>query len=284
VSASTKPRLNRIFCEDGRCVVGLFDYGAFGEPSWVSTRSLVDRLVRDPRNSIFDAMNLPPGSAEILGQVAGRSRPTLTMRVDWSDFWLGGWFGNPEGAMPAAGSSSAAWAGGVETALRLDAGGVLVSILRSPTHPRLYAESVRVAESVVATCSSYDLPVLMETAAFREEQGGLVGDFSVETQATLAWQAAELGADIIKTDPTDDPDDFAAVVAAAAGTPVLAGSGAAASEREILLRTAALVAAGASGVAYGGNFARAEDPFEMAAEISAQVHQRTDAPTAVEEK
>jgi DhnA family fructose-bisphosphate aldolase class Ia len=272
MSRSAEPRLNRVLGEDGRCVVGLFDYGAFGEPAWVSTRSLVDHLVTDPRNAVFDAMNLPPGSAEILGRVKGRGRPTLIMRVDWSDFWLGGWFGNPEKAMPAAGATSAAWTGGVECALRLDAAAVLVSILRSPTHPRLYAESVRVAESVVTACCSYGLPVLVETAAFREERGGLVGDFDVESQATLAWQAAELGACLIKTDPTDDPADFAEVVAAAAGTPVLAGSGPAADEEQILARTSALIGAGAKGVAYGGNFARAADPFAMAAEISARVH------------
>lgn len=269
---SAHPRLNRLLAEDGRCVVGLFDYGIYGEPSWVGTRSLVDRLVLDPRNSVFDAMNLPRGSAEMLCRRQGRHRPTLMMRVDWSNFWLGGWFGNPKGTPPAPDAVSVALEGGVENALRLDAAAVIVSILKAPTHPSLYGESIRVAESVIAACAPYGLPVMVEGAAFREESGVLVGDFSVDVQATIAWQAMEFGADLIKTDPTEDPADFSAVVAAAGEVPVLAGSGAAAGEEEIVSRTAALVAAGAAGVAYGGNFARAADPFGMAATISALVH------------
>jgi fructose-bisphosphate aldolase, class I len=266
-------RLNRLLRDDGRCVVGLFDYGHYGEPSWVATRALVQHLVSDPRNRAFDAINLPRGSAGQIGLRPGHDRPALIVRADWSDLWQGGWFGNPAASPPAPGATSLPLRGAIGTALRHDAVAVIASILRTPTDPKLYAACLATVERTVAACDRYALPVLVETAAFVEVNGSLVGDYRLETQATLAWQAAEFGADLLKTDPTADPGDFSEVVAAAAGTPVLAGSGPSASEEEIRTRTADLIAAGAAGVAYGGNFARAAEPFRMAAEISSIVHQ-----------
>lgn len=265
------PRLTRLLADDGRCVLGMFDNGHFGEPAWSSLAGLVGRLVGDPENRAFDGLSIPRASAGALQSLPGRERPALVLRADFSDFWLGGWFGNRAPARAGA-SVSTPLAGAVETALRLDAAAVITTLIRSTTDPGLQTACLRTVDQVRATCDRWGMPVLIETAAFVEEDGALVGDFSLETQATLAWQAAELGADLIKTDPTLAPADFAAVVAAAAGSPVLAGSGPKGSEDEIKARTGELVAAGAAGVGYGGNFTRAADPFAMAREISAIVH------------
>lgn len=273
------PRLRRLLAGDGRCVLGMFDNGHFGEPAWSGLHPLVGRLVGDPENRAFDALSIPRGAAAALQRLPGRERPALILRADVCDFWLGGWFGTG-GPPPSRPAVSTPLAGAVETALRLDAAAVITTLIRSPSDPGLQTACLRTVDRVRSECDRWGLPVLIETAAFREEDGALVGDFGLETQRTLAWQAAELGADLIKTDPTLEPEEFGEVVAAAGGVPVLAGSGPKGSEEEIKARSAALVAAGAAGVGYGGNFTRAADPFAMAREISEIVHSGTAAGAA----
>ena len=53
----------------------------------------------------------------------------------------------------------------------------------------------------------------------------------------LVRQAVELGADIIKADPTDDVSIYHKVVEAASGIPVLVRGGGRVSDQEILERT-----------------------------------------------
>ena len=79
----------------------------------------------------------------------------------------------------------------------------------------------------------------------------------------LVRQAIELGADLVKVDPTDDPADFARVVTVAAGKPVLVRGGGKTSEEQILARTCALMATGASGIVYGRNVIQHPRPTAM---------------------
>ena len=89
---------------------------------------------------------------------------------------------------------------------------------------------------------------------------------------SLVRLAMELGADVIKADPTEPVEDFAKLVDVAAGIPVLASGGIKASDSEVLARTAALMKAGASGIAYGRNVMWAERPTAMTRALVAIVH------------
>ena len=74
-----------------------------------------------------------------------------------------------------------------------------------------------------------------------------------DTIVTLVRQAVELGADVIKADPTDDLDEYGRVVEAAGRVPVLVRGGGRASDEEILRRTEAVLQQGAAGIVYGRN-------------------------------
>jgi len=78
-------------------------------------------------------------------------------------------------------------------------------------------------------------------------------DGDLDKIVPLGRQAVELGADIIKADPTDDVAMFHKVVETSGGVPVLVRGGGNASERAILVRTQALIAQGGSGIVYGRN-------------------------------
>ena len=85
--------------------------------------------------------------------------------------------------------------------------------------------------------------------------------------------AVELGADIIKADPTDDVTIYHRVVETAGGIPVLVRGGSKAPEAEILARTKALIEEGASGIVYGRNIIQHPNPKAITRALMAVVHE-----------
>ena len=109
--------------------------------------------------------------------------------------------------------------------------------------------------------------------------GGYMVDGDLEKILPLVRQAVELGADIIKADPTDDVSVYHRVVAIAGGIPVLVRGGGKASDTEILNRTETLIIQGASGIVYGRNIIQHVNPAGMTRALMAIVH---DGATAVQ--
>jgi class I fructose-bisphosphate aldolase len=89
----------------------------------------------------------------------------------------------------------------------------------------------------------------------------------------LVRQAVELGADIIKADPTDDVSIYHRVVETAGGIPVLVRGGGRVSDEVILQRTAALLAQGARGIVYGRNIIQHPKPAAMTRALMAILHE-----------
>ena len=83
----------------------------------------------------------------------------------------------------------------------------------------------------------------------------------------------ELGADIIKADPTDDVSVYHRVVQIAGGIPVLVRGGGKASDTEILQRTEQLIAQGAAGIVYGRNIIQHANPAGMTRALMSLVHE-----------
>jgi DhnA family fructose-bisphosphate aldolase class Ia len=85
-------------------------------------------------------------------------------------------------------------------------------------------------------------------------------------------QAVELGADVIKADPTDDLADYRRVVTVAR-VPLLVRGGGRVGDREILERTHAVLEQGAAGIVYGRNVIQHDDPAGMTRALMAVVHE-----------
>jgi DhnA family fructose-bisphosphate aldolase class Ia len=90
-----------------------------------------------------------------------------------------------------------------------------------------------------------------------------------------------MGADIVKADPTSDPQDFHRVIEAAR-VPVLARGGGKEDLRLVLEKSAALVAQGAKGLVYGRNIYQHANPKAVVAALMAIIHQGADGPAAWE--
>jgi DhnA family fructose-bisphosphate aldolase class Ia len=96
-------------------------------------------------------------------------------------------------------------------------------------------------------------------------------DGDIDKILPLVRQAVELGADIIKADPTDAVVDYHRVVEIAR-VPVLVRGGGKANDLEVLKRTETLMKQGVAGIVYGRNIIQHRDPGGMTRALMAIVH------------
>jgi DhnA family fructose-bisphosphate aldolase class Ia len=99
----------------------------------------------------------------------------------------------------------------------------------------------------------------------------------------LARQAVELGADIIKADPTDDVSVYHKVIETCGEVPVLVRGGSKAPDEEILKRTEMLIQQGAAGIVYGRNIIQHDNPAKITRALMGVVHEGVSAESAFEQ-
>jgi DhnA family fructose-bisphosphate aldolase class Ia len=160
----------------------------------------------------------------------------------------------------------------VERALVLDAACVVVNLLSLPDRAELYRQCVRNISTLRAACEAVGMPLMVEPLAMKPGTGGYGVDGDPTRIVPLVRQAAELGADVIKADPTDDLDDYPRVIEAAGGRPVLTRGGGRVTDEDVLRRTEALMRLGAAGIVYGRNVIQHENPAAMTRALMAVVH------------
>jgi class I fructose-bisphosphate aldolase len=260
-------RLNRLFdARSGRCIDVAVDHGFFGEPRFLEgiedLAATVDVLV----TAGPDAIQLSAGQAPLLQARRGREKPALVLRADVANVY---------GPKPPGAPFSLLAGDPVADAVRLDAACVCVNLLEVPGQDELRRQCVENVAALRRSCTRAGMPLMVEPLVMRPASGGLAVDGDVRRIATLVRQAAELGADIIKADPTDDLGAFGDVVTAAR-VPLLVRGGGRVGDDELLRRTRAVLDAGAAGIVYGRNVVQHPDPAGMVAALRRVVHE--DAP------
>jgi DhnA family fructose-bisphosphate aldolase class Ia len=259
-------RLRRLLPPDGNCFDVAIDHGIFNEPSFLGGIEDMRRAIAAVAAAGPDAVQLTPGQAPLLQAVPGKTKPTLVLRVDVANVY---------GAPLPRTLFCELIDEPIEQALRLDAAAVVVNLLLLPDQPALHRRCVKNVARVRAACARWGMPLMVEPIAMKTPTsgtGGYLVDGDPEKTAPLVRQAVELGADLVKADPTDDPADFAGIVRVAGDVPVLARGGGKADEAEILRRTHALMAQGARGIVYGRNVIQHPDPTAITRAFMAIVH------------
>ena len=230
-------RLNRLFNgKSRRCFDVAIDHGFFNELGFLSGIEDLEKAVETLVGAGPDAIQLTVGQAEILQRIPGKAKPALVLRTDVANV-----YGR---ALPRT-LFSRMIEQAVEQALRLDATCVVVNLFQIPEQPEVSDQCIRNIVKLKPECDRYAMPLMIEPLVFQPnaQAGGYMVDGDLNKIMLLVRQAVELGADVIKADPTDNPLEYHRVVEVAR-VPVLVRGGGKAEDLVILRRTEQLIGQG----------------------------------------
>ncbi|MFG1496881.1 aldolase [Saccharospirillum sp. HFRX-1] len=269
-----KVRMNRLL-NNGKCLDVAIDHGVCNEPSFLNGLSdmagVVDQLVAaNP-----DAIQMNYGQADLLQNRNGKDKPALVLRTDMGNPY------NPE-------RHRSMWAvlqnedDPINTALQMDAACVVVNLFMLPDEPDLFRQCVKNIGKVRNACDRVGMPLMIEPLVMRphDGKGGYMVDGDREKIVTLVRLAREMGADIIKADPTTEAEDFHEVVEAAR-CPVLVRGGGKEDLSAVFGKAEQLLKQGAHGMVYGRNIYQHPDPSRVVKALMAMIHDGVSAQAAM---
>ncbi|TLD69896.1 aldolase [Phragmitibacter flavus] len=259
-------RIKRLFnAKSGRCFDVAVDHGFFNQPGFLQGIESMPKVIATLVEAAPDAIQLTLGQARHLQSLPGREKPSLVLRTDVANI-----YGKE---LPSARFSLMIEETMLQ-AVRVDAACVCVNLFQIPGAPEVHEQCVENILKLKPQADYYGMPMMIEPLVFQpnEKAGGYMVDGDVVKISHLVRQAVELGADIIKGDPTDDVSLYHQVVEVAGGIPVLVRGGGRVSDREILVRTQGLLEQGASGIVYGRNIIQHPNPKGITRALMAMVH------------
>lgn len=266
---STKARMNRMFTNGG-CLDVAIDHGVCNEPSFMvgleDMPGVMDTLIKAKP----DAIQCAYGQADLLQSRPEKDKPALVMRID---------MGNPynDQRHRVMWSQLQNYDEPIIGALEMDAACVVVNLFMLPDEPELFRQCVENITRVRAACHKYGMPLMIEPLVMlpNDVRGGYQVDGNAEKIVTLTRLASEMGADIIKADPTENPEDYHRVIEAAR-VPVLVRGGGKEDLKTVLNKSAAIIAQGAKGMVYGRNIYQHDNPKAVVAALMAMIHNGAD--------
>lgn len=259
-------RINRLMGADGKCCEVAMDHGVHNEPSFLvgieNMGKVVDKLV----TAGADALLLSMGQAHFLQGHLGRLRPSLVVRSDPTNF-----YGAPTPSHVFCHLVEKA----VERAVALDAVALVVNLLWTADQPTLHRQCVANISKLKPVCERFGMPMMVEPLLMTHDQktGGYKFDPDLSRYAALVRHAVELGADVIKADPSENIEEYDQILESASGKPVLVRGGSRVSDKDLLARTHVVMKKGAAGVVYGRNIYQHPDPEKMLRACNAIVHE-----------
>lgn len=203
-----KVRLNRLL-NQGKCLDVAIDHGIANEPDFLIGLEDIAEVMKNLIVARPDAIQVNYGQADLLQQHQG-DKPALVMRTDVGNAYnqarhreMWAVLHNPDEPVLAA--------------LQMDAAAVVVNLYLIPDEPAIFRMCIENIGRLRHACERYAMPLMIEplvmAPAGQDAAYASLGD--VEKMVPLVRLARELGADITKADPTDNPAEFHRVVEAA---------------------------------------------------------------------
>ncbi|MEM9481479.1 MAG: aldolase [Verrucomicrobiota bacterium] len=266
-SATKSYRLNRLFHpESKRCFDVAVDHGFFNQPGFLTGIEHMPTAIEALVNAGPDAIQLTVGQADFLQRQPARIKPSLVLRTDVANI-----YGKelPESRFSRVIDEP------ILQAVRLDAACVCVNLFQIPGAPDLHDQCVENILRMKPESDHYGMPMMVEPLVFQPNDvaGGYMVDGDEEKITYLVRQAVELGADVIKADPTDDVSRYHKVVETAGEIPVLVRGGGKVDDKTILRRTIGLLEQGVSGIVYGRNVIQHENPAGITRALMSVLHE-----------
>ncbi len=261
-----KVRLNRLFNTSGKCLDVAVDHGAFNEYSFLDGLENMPKVIGQLVEAGPDAIQMNIGQSDVLQQIKGKNKPALVMRVG---------VGNPYNPTPHAVMYNILQDENnpILGALQMDAACVITNLLLLPGEPDLHRQTVRNIGLLRTECDKYGMPLMIEPLVMKtnDARGGYQSDGTKELMVPLVRQARELGADVIKADPTDDPEDYHAIIEVAR-CPVLVRGGGKADLKTVFEKSYAFLQQGANGLVYGRNIYQHPNPVLVTKALMVMIH------------
>ena len=250
-----KRRLKRIFQEDNRTVIVPMDHGVSIGPikGIVNMQEIVNQLLKGG----VDAVVLHKGIAK---------------RIDAGNAGLIVHLSAISNLTPNSGTKVQVCS--VAEAIRVGADAVSVHVnVGAQDEDKMLATLGKVADE----CDVYGMPLL---AMMYPRGPKIPNEHAADAVAHAARLAAELGADIIKTNYTGDIETFKVVVEGCPIPVVIAGGPKCKTTRELLQMARDSVRAGGAGLSIGRNVFQHERPALMVKALAAIVHKGASAEQA----
>jgi fructose-bisphosphate aldolase/2-amino-3,7-dideoxy-D-threo-hept-6-ulosonate synthase len=243
VSGSRKRqnRLEKFLKSDGRTLVVAFDHALSSGPT--SGSESVDSTLNQVIEGGADGILLNPGTIKRFGNLL-RDKLGIIMSIP-ND--------------PAF----------VKYASFVDAAGVKTTCFGDVFDN----DSIKKQQEIALACEEYDMPYVAEIVPATREGGvrKVINDNWLVQVA--ARKAAEIGADLVKTIYTGDQRSFRKVVTSTFIPVVILGGEKLASDRAILELAKESVDAGGSGVAFGRNIWKNQNPSGIIKSLKGVIHQ-----------
>jgi fructose-bisphosphate aldolase, class I len=260
-----KVRMNRLFGK-GKCLDVAIDHGVCNEPSFLDGLEDIEKVVGQLVAAGPDAIQMNYGQSDILQNMDGKDKPALVMRTD---------MGNPYNKV----AHRVMWSlmqnaeEPILAALQMDAACVVINLFMLPDEPNLFRQCVKNISIIRNECEKYHMPLMIEPLVMQANstRGGYMVDGNTEDIVTLVRLAREMGADIVKADPTNEPADFHKVIEAAR-CPVLVRGGGKDDLKSVFNKSHALLEQGAMGMVYGRNIYQHDNPTRIVKSLMAMIH------------
>lgn len=245
-------RLNRILRPDRGTLVVAFDHALIlgPIPGTLDPVRQIKRLVEAKADAIL--LNL--GNIRHFAESLSYDHvPGLIARLDWTTAF------NQSAATTSKGFQTCLVAH-PESALRSGADAVITFLFVGSGDASFEKKEVQRVGSLARECERLGMPLIVESLA-RGEQ--------VQNPRETKWlmlhsrMAAELGADVIKTENAEDLDTMRKVVSACPVPILVLGGSRSGSDEAVVATTRMVVQSGAAGVFFGRNIFQSENMLEL---------------------
>lgn len=253
-------RMGRLFSEEsGRAYVVAIDHGMlFGvqEGSEDAVGAVERSLATDP-----DGLFISPGLLARTGHLfAHRGAASPIVRLDFLTL--------DEHTKPYGDRYRVLCA--PQQAANLGADAVVMYLMFGAADGDTFADNLAAIGHAVGQAHELGLPLITEVVAWGSQA---VDRRDADLLTYGARLAAEIGADMIKTEYTGDPDSMTHLVSSCPAPVLVLGGAKTDSVDALLAATRDALLAGVAGVIYGRNIWQADDPAEVGAAVRSLVHE-----------
>jgi class I fructose-bisphosphate aldolase len=255
-------RLKRVLRQQRGTLVVAFDHGlVLGPiPGTLDPARKIERFVK----AAADAILLNLGSMKYYADAAPSEHiPGLIARLDWTTAFSDSAQTMPKGFQTCLVADP-------EEALRAGADAVITFLFMGSGDPVFEKKEIQRVGKLARESERIGIPLIVESLA----RGPQVDNPRDSKWLMLHTRvAAELGADVVKTENAENVDTMRAVVSACPIPILVLGGSRTGSDEEVLASVRAIMQAGAAGVFFGRNVFQADDMPKLLERVRSELAQ-----------